>query len=326
MKWPERVHLANLPTKIEKLERFSKDNNCNLWIKRDDQTHFEFSGNKVRKLEYAVKEAIDQGADCLITCGGIQSNHARATVAVAAKLGISSHLVLRGEEQDVAEGNLFLDKMFGSKITFVSQEEYSNNRNQIMEDIKVSLGKEGLKGYILPEGASNVIGSFGYINAYDEILNQEKELGVEFDAIVMSVGSGGTYAGLFFGNLLRKKNKSIIGFSIYGEEEHFKTIAAKLVIDIGNYTGEIYPITKEDIIATDEYLGLGYGKSTKEEIQFIRKFAMEEGIILDPVYTGKAMYGLYTEINSGNMKKYNNILFIHTGGMFGWTREARSLI
>ena len=326
MKYPERLNLANLPTKIEKLEKFSKDNNCNVWIKRDDQTHMEFSGNKIRKLEYAVKEALDQGANYLITCGGIQSNHARATAAVAAKLGLKSHLVLRGEERDVAEGNLFLDKMLGAEITFISPDEYSNSRNQIMEEIKETAEKQGLRGYILPEGASNVIGSFGYIRAYDEIISQEKEVGVEFDAIVISVGSGGTYAGLYYGNLLRRGSKDIIGMSIYGSEDHFKEISSQLVKDIGVYTGEYFNVTSEDIIANDKYLGLGYGKSQYEEIKFIKDFAIKEGIVLDPVYTGKAMYGLFNEIESGNMKKYNNILFIHTGGIFGWTKEARSLI
>lgn len=326
MEFPDKISIANLPTKIEKLEKFSLDNHYNIWIKRDDQTGLEFSGNKIRKLEFAIKEAMDENADVLITCGGIQSNHARTTAAVAAKVGLKSHLVLRGNEVDVSEGNLFMDKMFGAEITFVSEDDYTNNRSEIMNSIKEDLSNKGLKGYILPEGASNVIGSFGYINAYDEILSQEEALGVIFDAIVLSVGSGGTYSGLFYGNLLRKGNKDIIGMSIYGTEDHFREISTNLIKDIGKFTGEYFDVNKKDIIVNDKYLGLGYAKSTKEEVEFIKSFSKSEGIILDPVYTGKAMYGLYKELNDGNINKYNNILFIHTGGIFGWTKEARSLI
>ena len=163
----EKIRIANLPTKIEKMEKLSKELGKNIFIKRDDQTGTEVSGNKIRKLEYAAKDALDKNCDYLITCGGIQSNHARATAAVAAKLGMGSYLVLRGREDNELEGNYFLDKILGAKIKFVTDEEYRNNRTVIMESIKNELSKKGHKAYILPEGASNGIGSLGYYNAFN---------------------------------------------------------------------------------------------------------------------------------------------------------------
>ena len=189
----KRIRLANLPTKIEKLDRLSHELGKNIYIKRDDQTGTEISGNKIRKLEFSVGEALENNCDYLITCGGIQSNHARATAAVAAKLGLGSYLVLRGDENEEVEGNLFLDKLLGAKIKFVTSEEYKN-RAKIMDEIRMQLAKKGHKAYIIPEGASNGIGSLGYVNAMKEILEQEKELD-KFDAIVVAVGSG-TYGDL----------------------------------------------------------------------------------------------------------------------------------
>lgn len=326
MKMPKKIELANLPTRIDRLDRISKELGVSLWIKRDDQTGSEISGNKVRKLEFAVKEAIDSGCDYLITCGGIQSNHARATAAVAAKLGMGSRLVLRGTDRQVAEGNLFLDKMLGAAIRFITPEEYSSSRGDIMQEEADKLAREGHKAYILPEGASNGIGSFGYINAFNEILEQEKKMGIEFDAIAAAVGSGGTYSGLLYGNEINRNKKDILGFNIAGTAEGFKEIVMDLLDEIGDLTEVESKLKLEDIEIIDGYPGLGYAISRKEEIDFIRHFSMTEGIVLDPVYTGKAMYGLYSEIKNGNLKNYKNILFIHTGGLFGWTEEARSFI
>lgn len=320
------ISLANLPTKIEKLERLSQELGYEIYIKRDDQTGSEISGNKIRKLEFAVKEALDNGCDYLITCGGIQSNHARATAAVAAKLGLGSYLLLRGNENSDLEGNYFFDKLLGARIRFVTAEEYSNQRMEIMEEIKDELEKEGHKAYIIPEGASNGIGSLGYCNAMEEILDQEKELGVKFDAISVAVGSAGTYAGLYYANYIRKNDAVIYGFNVCNDADYFKNRTQELFKEISTYTGEEIHVNKEDINIIDGYVGKGYALSRQEEIDFIQKLAREEGIILDPVYTGKAMYGLVEEIKKGRFKKHNNILFIHTGGIFGWTNFARSLL
>ena len=326
MKIPEFIQIANLPTKIEKLENLSEILGKNIYIKRDDQTGTEVSGNKVRKLEFAVKEALDNGFDYLITCGGIQSNHARATAAVATKLGMGSYLVLRGKEANELEGNIFMDKILGANIKFITSEEYKNNRTKIMENIKDELAKEGHKAYILPEGASNGIGSFGYIKAMDEIIQQEKVMNIKFDAIVSTVGSGGTYSGLYYGNKIYNNNATIYGVNICDDSEYFKEIVMTLLDEISTYTKEVIKVKKAEIDIIDGYPGLGYALSKIEEIDFIKYFARLEGIILDPVYTGKAMYGLVEEIKKGTFDKHNNILFIHTGGLYGWTKEARNLI
>ena len=325
MNIPRSLRLANLPTKIEKLERLSENLGVNIYIKRDDQTGTEVSGNKVRKLEFSVQEALDQGCDYLITCGGIQSNHARATAAVAAKLGIGAYLVLRGSGCENIEGNYFLDQMLGADIKFITPEEYRDSRMKIMIKIQVELAKKGKKGYIIPEGASNGIGLFGYYKAMEEIFNQEKELGIKFDAIVTTVGSGGTYAGLLYANRVYKNTGKIYGINICDTAEHFEGVVKKLILGSAIYTGQEVPCD-DDIIIIDGYVGDGYAQSRSEEIDFIKYLGRLEGIILDPVYTGKAMYGLAQEIKKGTFSSHNNILFIHTGGLYGWSAKARNLL
>jgi D-cysteine desulfhydrase len=315
---PNYIALANLPTKIEKLERLSKElGGPNIYIKRDDQTGNEISGNKVRKLEFVVKEALDQGCNLLITCGGIQSNHARATAAVAAKLGISSYLVLRGSKDDEVEGNYFLDKLLGANIKLITPDDYKNKRTEIMEEIKNSMTKEGYKPYIIPEGASNGLGTFGYYKAMNEICKQEKELGVKFDTIVVSVGSGGTYSGLFLANKTLKRNTEIVGINICDNSEHFKDIIYDILTESIDYTEEKIEFSRDEINIIDGYVGNGYALSRPVELEFIYEFSRKQGIILDPVYTGKAMYGLVEEIKKGKFRESKNILFIHTGGLYG---------
>lgn len=318
IKIPERISLANLPTPIEKLNRLSNVlGGPEIFIKRDDQTGTELSGNKVRKLEYSLKEALDEGCDYLITCGGIQSNHCRATAAAAVKLGMKSCLVLRGEDTDQPEGNLLIDRLLGADIVFITAEEYINKRAEIMEGIKKELSKKGFKPYIIPEGASNGIGGFGYYTAMEEIIEQERNLGISFDCIVLAVGSGGTYSGLWLANKLHNHSADIYGINVGGDAEYFKTRIPEILKDSMKYMGINMPVPTEEINIIDGYVGRGYALSRPEELRFIRDLSRLEGIILDPVYTGKAMYGLTEEIKKGTFSKYKNILFIHTGGLFG---------
>lgn len=326
MNLPKKLTLANLPTKIEMLERVSKELGfVNIYLKRDDQTGTEVSGNKVRKLEYAVAEAIDGGCNAMITCGAVQSNHARATAAVAAKLGLECHLILRGSDEDVYEGNYFLDGLFGAKIDIVSNDDF-NNIDLLLKNKQEELTRQGKKSYILPIGASNGIGGFGYNNALNEILIQEKEMNIHFDAIVTTVGSAGTFAGLLYGNSLANNDAIVYGINISSDKSYFMDETKKIIAEMNAYTGQNLELSSDEISIIDGYAGKGYGLSTKEEIDFIKYIAGLEGVALDPVYTGKAFYGLYQEIKKGTFAHHKNILFIHTGGIFGWKSEQRTFI
>lgn len=314
----KKLRLGNFPTRIERLEKFSTIVKEHVYIKRDDQTGTEFSGNKIRKLEYSINEAINNDCDTLITCGGIQSNHARATAAAGIKLGLKSILVLRSDEKPELEGNYLIDKIMGADVRIISSEDYRERRQEIMENILKELEAKGRKGYIIPEGASNGVGTFGYLACFKEILEQEKEHGIVFDTIVTAVGSGGTFAGLYLGNKLTNSGKKIVGINVCDTAEYFKERVSEILKEVKTYIPDTeFEISKDDMCIIDGYVGDGYAVSRTEELDFICDFAEAEGIILDPVYTGKAMRGLYTEIKKGTFKDSKNILFIHTGGLFG---------
>ena len=317
----EKFDIANLPTKIHKLERYSRELGANIYIKRDDHTGSEISGNKIRKLEYLAKDAVDKGCDLLITCGGIQSNHCRATVVAATMLGMKSAVLLRISDTPPVTGNYFLDKLLGADIKFCTRDEYSNHRGEIMEAMAEEYRKQGYKPYIIPEGASNAIGTLGYYNCMNEILMQEKELGITFNTIVVATGSGGTYAGLYLANEVQKLGKRVIGMAVCDDTEYFTNIAHNIATEALQYLPQEYgneSLERKNIEINDKYVGIGYAQSRPEELEFIKKFARQEAVILDPVYTGKAMYGIYNELqNGGNLNKDDNILFIHTGGLFG---------
>lgn len=315
-----RIELANLPTRIQKLERLSKELNANIYIKRDDQTGTEWSGNKIRKLEYVVADAKEKGCDMLITCGGIQSNHARATVTVATYLGMKSAVLLRVSENPPARGNYFLDRLMGADVRFCTRNEYSNHRMEIMQEMADRYAAQGYRPYIVPEGASMPVGNFGYMNCMDEIVRQEEELGIKFDTIVVATGSGGTYAGLWLGNELKKLGKRIVGMTVCDDSEYFTNVVKTIA---GGTLGLLPENERREvdfgtIEFNDKYVGIGYALSRPEELEFIKRIARTEAIVLDPVYTGKAMYGVWNELQpGGNLSHKGNILFIHTGGLFG---------
>jgi D-cysteine desulfhydrase len=314
---PPRLKLANLPTKIERLERLSSDlGGPNIYLKRDDQTGTEFSGNKIRKLEFTVQEAIASGCDYLITCGGIQSNHCRATAAVAARLGLKCSIVLRGTNLAEIDGNFFLDHLFGAEIVFVTPEEYANNRDGIMNDLADAKMEQGHLPYIIPEGASNGIGAYGYFLALQEIIEQEEELDINFDAICIAVGSGGTYAGLLLAKKLLTYTPPVFGVNVAATADYFKERIETVFNESLSYISEKPHLTKDEVLIFDGYVGPGYTQSTTEQLEFIQYVAKREGVIFDNVYTGKALYGMCEEIKKGSFSKMKNILFIHTGGIF----------
>ncbi|NLY21144.1 MAG: D-cysteine desulfhydrase family protein [Tissierellia bacterium] len=318
MKTPNKIKLANTPTPIFEFNISDdiKDNTA-LYIKRDDYTGVELSGNKVRKLEFSIAEGLESEADVFITCGGIQSNHCRATASAAASLGKASHLLLRGDSVcDQGDGNLFLDKLFGAQISYITAEEYKNDRANIMKEIKAEYEKNGLKAYIIPEGASNGIGSFGYFDAYKEILEQESVLGIEFNMICVTEGSGGTYAGLYMANEVLQGNKKIVGFNIYDGEADVKSGIIEIINEACEIADYKEPINFDSINIINDYAGEGYGISGPEVFEYIKYLAKRTGIVFDPVYTGKMLFGLNKEIKNNDYFK-GNILFIHTGGIFG---------
>ena len=314
----QKISLANLPTRIVKLERLSEDWGINLFIKRDDQTGSELSGNKIRKLEYLLKHAIDNNYDTLITTGGIQSNHCRATAVAATMLGLKCELLLRSGDNPKIEGNYFIDRLLGAGINFCNADEYRDSRDEIMNKIGERLFKErGSKCFIIPEGASNALGSLGYYEAMSEISEQEKLTGTVFDTVVVAVGSGGTYSGLCTANKELSLGKRVLGFAVASDREYFTNKIHNINVEAGEIAGLKSVFTEDDIEINDQYIGIGYALSRPEELAFIRHIASREALILDPVYTGKAMYGLYNEIKEGKVPCGSNVLFIHTGGLFG---------
>lgn len=322
---PERIILANLPTKIEKLERISAQlQGPSIYIKRDDQTGTELSGNKIRKLEYCIREAIDQGCDTLITCGGIQSNHCRATAAAAAKLGLKAIVVLRGHDPDTYEGNLLLDHLLGAEVRWISSEDYRDHRMDIMHTIADEVSAKGQQAYVIPEGASSGIGAFGYFSALQEIVQQEQELGISFDAVIVAVGSGGTHGGLLLAQQLLSTSHRIIGINVCDDEDYFIKAITTVIEESAHYLDQSVTIPTEAIEIIDGYVGKGYAQSQPQELQCIKDLASLEGVILDPVYTGKAFYGLVEEIRKGTFQDLQNILFIHTGGLYGLFPHSES--
>lgn len=321
----DKYSLANLPTPIVKLSRLSEEYGAEIYMKRDDYTGSELSGNKVRKLEYLAQDALSQGATHLITCGGIQSNHARATAMVAARLGMGVTLVLRGTEELAHEGNPFFGQMAGAHIRFITPEEYREKRGAIMEGMAEELRAKGETPYIIPEGASNARGSMGYVKAYEEILEQEKALGLTFDRLFVAVGSGGTYAGLLYGNVMHGGPLRVTGVPICDDAAYFRAIAQNLFTGLNDLCGGDVTLQPEAMPMLDGYAGLGYAISRDEELAIIHHVARKEGVITDPVYTGKALYGVLEELKQGRFQG-EKILFVHTGGLMGYSSAQRAQI
>jgi D-cysteine desulfhydrase len=314
--FPPHISLARLPTPIEVLDHLSRRwGGPVLLVKRDDLTGTPLSGNKVRKLEFFARAALDTHCDTLITCGAIQSNHARATAITAAKLGLASHLVLRGEAVP-CEANLLLDKLVGARVEYVSRQRYFQVQS-IMQEIADGLARQGRKAYVIPEGGSNALGCLGYMKAVQEIKHQLEALNRQVDYIIAPVGSGGTLAGLLLGVKLFGLGSKVIGINVSSTAEHHRKRVRLIIEDAIQRFGLKLSISPEEIEIIDGYVGLGYAKSQLEEIEFIKLVAGAEGLILDPVYTGKAMYGLAGEINRGRFQPGQTLLFIHTGGIFG---------
>jgi len=309
-----RLRLANLPTPLQEMPRLSKFlGGPNLWVKRDDLTGMAFGGNKERKTEFVLADALQKGADVIITTGSIQSNHARVTAAAAKKLGLKIVVVLRGKEPREYDGNLLLDHLLGADIRFV--QVGGQQTLSVMEKIAEELRREGYNPYVVPGGASYPIGAVGYVNAMLEMINQTEKANINIDYIVHASGSGGTQAGLVLANKALKTEIGILGICV---EPNINRWLTEKIVEIANGIVSLLDlkefVNQKDVVLIGDYAGEGYGLLTPEATKAIRLVAQTEGILLDPVYTGKAMAGLIDLIKKEYFKKNDNVIFVHTGG------------
>ena len=304
----QRLHFAHLPTRVEELPRLTEFlGGPRLLIKRDDQTGLAFGGNKTRKLEFLVAEAQAQGAKMLISAGAIQSNHCRQTAAAAARFGLECTLVLTGDMPSQPSANLLLDEMFGVEIVNVTERA---DRDRILQETYDNALTAGKKPYLVPYGGSSPVGALGYAFAMDELVKQD----VKADWIVFATSSGGTHAGLTLGKRVFGFAGKVFGVSIDESEEWLKSHVSALASDSSELLGKRIEFTPEDVMATDAYCQAGYGVLTDAEREAVKLFARYEGLLLDPVYTGRAAAGMIDLIRKGFFKRDETVLFWHTGG------------
>jgi len=309
-----RVDIAHLPTPLEPLPRLSaRLHGPELWVKRDDQTGLVTGGNKARKLEFLVADALAEQADTLITCGAAQSNHARQTAAAAAKFGLDRVLVLAGEPPGRIRGNLLLDHLLGAELV------WSGDRAppEKMETVAEELRGNGRRPYVIPYGGSNAVGASGYAAALDELLTQCAERDQRFDHIVLASSSGGTQAGLCLAARALGFEGRILGISVEPSAEDLRSNLAELASDTARLLGLELAFEPRDFEVDDGYVGGGYGVISDLERDAIRTLAREEALLLDPVYTGRAFGGLIDLIHKGALPPDDKVLFWHTGGTGG---------
>lgn len=312
--------LGHFPTPIHKWNLPNLPHDTEVWLKRDDLSGMQLSGNKVRKLEFLMADAVAQGADCIISIGGIQSNHCRATAVAAKYLNLDCYLILRTSKVLVDQdpgltGNLLVERLVGAHIELISKEEYAKIGSVTLTNIlKEKLLKEGRRPYVIPVGGSNSLGTWGYIEAIREIEQQLQTGtgGAKFDDIVVACGSGGTIAGLSLGSWLGTLKAKVHAFSVCDDPDYFYHYTQGLLDGLNAGVDSL------DIINIQNAKGLGYAISTSEELNFVKDIAASTGIVLDPVYSGKAAYGMLNDM-AQNPKKWEGrrVLFVHTGGLLG---------
>jgi len=315
-KFPRRRYTEG-QTPIEKLTRLTAElSGPTIYVKRDDLLGLMGGGNKTRKLEFLVADALSQGADTLITCGAVQSNHCRLTLAAAVKEGMKCRLVLEerveGSYNPEASGNNFLFRLLGvEKIKVVPG---GSNMMKEMQDVANDVAAEERKAYIIPGGGSTPIGATGYVACAEEILAQAFEKVLNIDHIVCASGSAGTHAGLVAGFYGNNSDIPVIGVNVSRTKNEQEELVYDLVQSTAAHVGIKSSIPREAVVCFDEYVGPGYSLPTPEMVEAVRMLAMTEGILIDPVYTGKAMSGLIDLIRKGYFSKDENVLFVHTGG------------
>ncbi len=314
---PPRIELARLPTPLVRLERLSVELGVEIWLKRDDLTGLELSGNKVRKLEYVAADALASGCDTLVTEGTSQSNHCRATAAVCAKLGLQAVLLFRPEPPVGVQGNHLLDVLLGAQTRAYPRPWFDENRDGVVAGVLAELQSAGRKPRWTPAGASEPLGCWGYIRAAGELAGQTADAGLVRCDVVTAVSSGGTLAGLLLGGRLhRAEHLTWWGVPVSDDVAyHTRAIAALCAETAGRY-GLDAGIEPGELNFLDGFVGEGYGIPYPEAIEAIRLLARSEGVMLDPVYTGKAFCGMLAAIRAGRIGRDRPVVFIHTGGLF----------
>ncbi|HVJ92410.1 MAG TPA: pyridoxal-phosphate dependent enzyme [Labilithrix sp.] len=354
-----RLFLVHGPTPIDRRPALDEIVGAKVWIKRDDATSGAEAGNKVRKLEFLLGDARARGAEIVVTCGGLQSNHARATALVCARLGLRSVLYLRVPDPKRAEaefavtGNVLLDRLAGAEMCFITPAEY-RERSAIMEHARREFEAEGVRAYVIPEGGSNGLGSLGYVEAMREVRSQ-LDLGLceglassapggepaRFDVIAHACGSGGTAAGVSLGAARFGVASTTWAFAVCDDREYFEKTIGRIASEARGYDPSLPPLAMIDpsaggastvapdgsarLVVDDQGKGPAYAVMDEDQKRFVVRVARKTGIVLDPVYTGKALWGLARAVERGDVAKDSNVLFIHTGGLPGLLAQGEEL-
>ena len=314
MKSLPKVTLANLPTPIQHLNRLSKRFGVEVFVKRDDMTGGAETGNKIRKLEFVLADAMGKGCNAVVTCGGADSNHARATAIAAKRLQLLPHLILRKPKKPLV-GNLLLDRLVGARITLVEPDEYHANLETIKQRIFADLKEQGFRPYWVPTGASMPVGAAGYVGCAGEIALFEARAGFAFDAVVFATGSGGTAAGLLVGAAIHALKARIIGINTGEPAEQLRAETIRIANGCAQLLGLKKHFEASDVVIVDGFDAGGYGQIDQQTIKTLKWFAENEGLLLDLVYTAKAAAGLLGLLERGEFKRQDKVLFIHTGGL-----------
>ena len=319
-----KVRLGHLPTPLEPMDRLSEIlGGPRLWVKRDDCTGLSSGGKKTRKLEFLMADAQSKGADTIITQGATQSNHARQTTAAAAKLGMECHILLEdrtgsNDNNYILNGNVLLDRLHGASV---SKRSGGTDMNLEMQDFADTLTEKGKKPYIIPGGGSNPIGALGYVNCARELTEQASEIGLKIDALVHATGSAGTQAGLVAGLAAIQSSIHLLGIGVRAPKDKQEQMVFDLAQKTADYLDTGIEIERDKVRAICDYVGAGYGLPTDGMIKAVKLLAQSEGLLFDPVYSGKGLDGLIDQIKKGYFAGMDNVVFLHTGGsaaLFGY--------
>ena len=323
-----RVSLAHLPTRLEFLPRLTEHlGGPEIWVKRDDCTGLATGGNKTRKLEFSMGEALARDADTIITVGAVQSNHVRQTAAAAARLGMRcevllEHRVAKPSDLYLHSGNVLLDRIFGANLR-----EYPKGTDfdAVMNDIAREVREAGGTPYLIPGGASNPVGALGYVGCAEELLQQCEQQDVAFDHVVLASGSAGTHAGLAVGLRASGSDLPVLGIGVNVPRPEQEAKVYELATATADHIDRPGCVTREDIVADCSYVGPGYGEPTAGMNEAVLMLARYEGLLFDPVYSGKALAGMIDYIRQGRFEKGQKLVFLHTGGVAGLFAYADTL-